>query len=66
VSTNGTIPVDLSDDAGDEGGISGFVSLNEQATETRRHTLVKSLLQEIQRYRHLQIPMVDALVLRSL
>ena len=55
----GTIPVDPSDDAGDEGGISDWVSLNKQATDPNSHTLVKSLLQETQRYRYLQIPMVD-------
>jgi len=48
-----------SDDAGDEGGISDWVSLNKQATDPNSHTLVKSLLQETQRYRYLQIPMVD-------
>jgi hypothetical protein len=36
----GTIPVDPSDDAGDEGGISDCVSLNEQVTDTKSHTLV--------------------------
>ena len=39
----GTIPVDPSDDAGDEGGISGWVSLNEQVTDTKSHTLVRIL-----------------------
>jgi len=39
----GTIPVDPSDDAGDEGGISDWVSLNEQATDPKSHTLVKNL-----------------------
>jgi hypothetical protein len=38
----GTIPVDPSDDAGDEGGISGCVSLNEQATDPNSHTLVRN------------------------
>jgi hypothetical protein len=37
----GTIPVDPSDDAGDEGGISGRVSPNEQATDPMSHTLVR-------------------------
>ena len=37
----GTIPVDPSDDAGDEGGISEWVSLNEQATDPKSHTLVR-------------------------
>ena len=37
----GTIPVDPSDDAGDEGGISDWVSLNEQATDPKSHTLVR-------------------------
>jgi len=37
----GTIPVD-SDDAGDEGGISDWVSLNKQATDPKSHTLVRS------------------------
>jgi hypothetical protein len=37
----GTIPVDPSDDAGDEGGISDSVSLNKQATDTKSHTLVR-------------------------
>ena len=36
----GSIPVDPSDDAGDEGGISDWVSLNEQVTDTKSHTLV--------------------------
>ena len=39
----GTIPVDPSDDAGDEGGISDWVSLNEQVTDTKSHTLVRIL-----------------------
>ena len=34
-------------------------NLNEQATDPKSHTLVKSLLQETQRYRYLLIPMVD-------
>ena len=38
----GTIPVDPSDDAGDEGGISDWVSLNEQVTDTKSHTLVSN------------------------
>jgi hypothetical protein len=38
----GTIPVDPSDDAGDEGGISGRVSLNKQATDPKSHTLVRN------------------------
>ena len=37
-------------------------SLNVQATDPKSHTLVKTLLQEIQRYRYLQIPMVDSLL----
>jgi len=49
----GTIPVDPSDDAGDEGGISGYVSLNTQATDPKSHTLVESLLLDSQRYRYL-------------
>jgi hypothetical protein len=39
----GTIPVDPSDDAGDEGGISDWVSLNKQATDPKSHTLVRIL-----------------------
>lgn len=39
----GTIPVDPSDDADDEGGISDWVSLNEQVTDTKSHTLVRIL-----------------------
>jgi len=31
-----------SDDAGDEGGISDCVSLNEQATDPKSHTLVRN------------------------
>jgi len=38
----GTIPVDPSDDAGDEGGISDWVSLNKQATDPKSHTLVRN------------------------
>jgi hypothetical protein len=38
----GTIPVDPSDDAGDEGGISDWVSLNKQATDPESHTLVRT------------------------
>ena len=38
----GTIPVDPSDDAGDEGGISGRASLIEQATDPKSHTLVRN------------------------
>jgi len=38
----GTIPVDPSDDAGDKGGISGWLSLNEQVTDTKSHTLVRN------------------------
>ena len=38
----GTIPVDPSDDADDEGGISDWVSLNEQVTDTKSHTLVRN------------------------
>jgi hypothetical protein len=39
----GTIPVDPSDDADDEGGISDWVSLNKQATDPKSHTLVRIL-----------------------
>ena len=49
----GTIPVDPSDDAGDEGGISDWVSLNEQVTDTKSHTLVKNSLQDSLRSRYL-------------
>ena len=35
------------------------VSLNKQATDPMSHTPVESFLQEIQRCRYLQIPMVD-------
>jgi hypothetical protein len=35
------------------------VSLNSQATDPKSHTPVESFLQEIQRFRYLQIPMVD-------
>jgi hypothetical protein len=38
----GTIPVAPSDDAGDEGGISDWVSLNKRATDPKSHTLVKT------------------------
>jgi len=38
----GTIPVDPSDDAGDEGGISDWVRLNKQATDPERHTLSRT------------------------
>jgi hypothetical protein len=38
----GTIPVDPSDDADDEGGISDWVSLNKQVTDTMSHTLVRN------------------------
>jgi hypothetical protein len=38
-------------------------NLNEQATDPVSHTLVKSLLQETQRYRYLQILMVDPILL---
>ena len=38
----GTIPVDPSDDADDEGGISDWVSLNKQATDPKSHTLVSN------------------------
>ena len=36
-----TIPVDPSDDASDDGGFSGRVSPNEQATDPKKHTLVR-------------------------
>ncbi|HEY9502580.1 MAG TPA: hypothetical protein VIR01_13190 [Pyrinomonadaceae bacterium] len=36
-----------SDDAGDEGGISDWVSLNEQVTDTKSHTLVRNLVYRI-------------------
>ena len=38
----GTIPVDPSDDAGDEGGISDWVSLKLQATDPKSHTPVRT------------------------
>jgi hypothetical protein len=36
------IPADPSDDAGDEGGISDWVSLDLQATDPKSHTLVRN------------------------
>ena len=36
-----------SDDAGDEGGISGYASLNEQATDPKSHTLVRDFYTEL-------------------
>ena len=50
---------DASDDAGDEGGISDWVSLNEQVTDTKSHTLVSNFCTRISPVPLPAIPMVD-------
>ena len=49
----GTIPVDPSDDADDEGGISDWVSLNQQVTDTKSHPFVRILFTAFFRSRYL-------------